>query len=211
MGQEETVACRIVVLLVAFVAVASPQSPSQGISRTTKAKCQLTAEDYSVYAALVEGLGGPEDPEESWNGKQVFVADLTGADRDPQSHWGGWGFRSQSKAAPSHATVLDFQRNAQSSCPLNSELANTKSYRIITKEELEKAFKGAGWEQFYKQYPEAGGYWIFSRPGYNSSRTEALLDVSHWCGGLCGTGHLYFLVKQNGQWKVQNRLILWIS
>jgi hypothetical protein len=66
-------------------------------------------------------------------------------------------------------------------------------------------------QQFYKQYPEADLYWIFSRPGYNSSRTEALLDVTHWCGELCGTGHLYFLAKQNGKWKVQNRLMLWIS
>jgi hypothetical protein len=200
---------RIAVLLVALAATAALKAHLK--ARRKKTKCQLTPEDYSVYAALVEGLGGPEAAEESWKGKQVFVADVTGADRDPTSHWGTWGFRSHSNAAPSHATVLDFRSKARSSCTLNSEVANTKSYRIITKEELEKAFKGAGWEQFYKQYLEAGGYWIFSRPGYNSSRTEALLDVTHWCGQLCGTGHLYFLTKQNGQWKVQNRLMLWIS
>ena len=110
-----------------------------------------------MYAALVEGLGGPEDPEESWKGKQVFVADRTGADRDTNSHWGGWGFRSPSKAAPSPATVLDFQRKARSSCPLNSELANAKSYRIITKKELENAFKAEGWQQIRRQYPEEAG------------------------------------------------------
>ncbi len=202
-----------VLLLTALVCYVSPQGTAQKTSLEVKSHCELTQDDYAVYAALITGLGGPEDPEESWKGKQVFVADVTAAPApgDTKSHWGGWGFRSQSKAAPSHETVVDFEKKARNSCPLNSELANAKSYRIITKEELEKAFKGAGWEQFYKQYPEAGGYWIFSRPGYNSSRTEAVLSVSHWCGELCGTGHLYFLSKQNGQWKVQNRLMLWIS
>src|SRR5438477_12662301 len=66
---------------------------------------------------------------------------------DPTSHWGSWGFRSHSNAAPSHATVLDFQTKARSSCTLGSDVANEKSYRIIPKEDLEKAFKGAGWQQ----------------------------------------------------------------
>ena len=200
-----------IALLIVLVAFLSPQSSSQQTPRRPKSKCELTPEDYAVYAALVNGLGGPEDPEESWTGKQVFVADFTGAPRDTKSHWGGWGFRSQSKATPSQSTVADFERKARGSCPLNLQLGDANSYRIVTKEELDRAFKGAGWEQFYKQYPEAGGYWIFSRPGYNSSRTEAVLSVAHWCGVLCGTGHLYFLTKRDGQWKVQNRLMLWIS
>ena len=139
------------------------------------------------------------------------VADVTAAPRDTKSHWGGWGFRSNSKAAPSHDTVADFERKARSSCALKPEYGDAMHYKLISKEELDKAFHEGGWSDFYKKYPDAGGVWTFSRPGYNSARNEAVLSVSHACGELCGTGHLYFLTKRDGQWKVQNRLMLWIS
>lgn len=202
---------RIVVLLVACVAFLSLRTPSQAMLGETKAKCQLTPEDYAVYAALVEGLGRPEDPEETWKGKQVFVQDVTAASRDTKSQWGGWGFRSKSTAAPSHDTVVDFERKARSSCVLKPQSDDVTRYKLISKQELDNAFNKGDWQNFYKKYPDAGGLWTFSRPGYNSARNEAVLAVSHWCGTLCGTGHLYFLAKQNGQWRVQNRLMLWIS
>jgi hypothetical protein len=93
---------------------------------------------------------------------------------------------------------------------LKPQFGDAGYYKLLTQEELDNISKG-GWEDFYKKYPEAGGVWTFSRPGYNPARNEAVLSVSHWCGDLCGTGHLYFLTKQNGEWKVQNRLMLWIS
>ncbi len=70
---------------------------------------------------------------------------------------------------------------------------------------------GDGWQEFYKNHPKAAGFWTFSRPGYNPARDEALLYVTHNCGWLCGTGHLYLLAKEDGRWKVKNRLFLWIS
>jgi hypothetical protein len=203
-------AVRIVVPLVVLVAFLSPQSSSQLTPRSPKPQCELMPEDYAVYAALVNGLGGPEDPEESWKGKQVFVADVTAAPGDTKSHWGGWGFRSNSKTAPSHDTVADFERKARSSCALNPESGATH-YKLISKQELDDVFKEGSWSNFYMKYPDAGGIWTFSRPGYNSTHNEAVLAVSHACGELCGTGHLYFLTKRDGQWKVQNRLMLWIS
>lgn len=210
-SKKENMAPKIAVLLVAVVAFLNPRMPSKAMPGETKAKCQLTSEDYAVYAALVEGLGGPEDPEEAWTGKQVFVQDVTGAPLDMKSHWGGWGFRSKSKAAPSHDTVLDFEKKARSSCVLNPQSGDATRYKLISKEELDKAFNRGDWQGFYKKYPDAGGVWTFSRPGYNSARNESVLSVSHWCGSLCGTGHLYLLAKRNGQWKVRNRLMLWIS
>jgi hypothetical protein len=209
--KKKNMTARIVVLLVASLAFLSPRTTSQAHRGQTKAKCQLTLEDYAVYAALVDGLGGPEDPEEAWKEKQVFVQDVTGADRDLRSHWGRWGFRSKSKAAPGHDTVVDFERKARSSCALKPQSGDAMRYKLISKEELDKAFNGGDRQGFYKKYPDAGGVWTFSRPGYNSARNEAVLSVSHWCGSLCGTGHLYFLARQNGQWKVRNRLMLWIS
>ena len=203
---------RVALLLFAALLLSiSSQSTSQKTRQEAKSNCQLTSEDYAVFTALIAGLGGPEDPEEAWSGKDILITGVTAAPADVRSHWGHWGFRSKSKAAPSHDTVVDFERKARSTCVLNPQFAEGKSYKIITQGELDTAVKDGGWQAFYKKYPEAGGTWTFSRPGYNSGRSEAIVCVSHWCGELCGTGHLYFLAKQNGQWKVQNRLMLWIS
>jgi hypothetical protein len=96
-------------------------------------------------------------------------------------------------------------------CELKPQFGDVRTYRIVAQKELDEVFRGGHWEDFYKKYPQAGGVWTFSRPGYNSARNEAVLYVGHACGSLCGTGHLYFLAKRNDQWIVQNRLMLWIS
>jgi hypothetical protein len=73
---------------------------------------------------------------------------------------------------------------------------------------LEALFKR---DEFNKKYPRAAGYWEFSRPGYNTTHNEAIVYLANHCGGLCGTGNLVFLRKENGQWKVVRGRMLWIS
>lgn len=201
----------IVLLLTVLFCYASVLGAQKKAPQELKSGCELTGDDYAVYAALIAGLGHPEDPEEAWQGKQILVVDHTAGPGDTKSHWGTWGFRSKSKAAPSHDTLVNFERKGRSSCVLKPEFSDAAPYKLITQQELADAFKEGGWENFYRRYPEAGGVWTLSRPGYNSARSEAVLSVSHGCGLLCGTGHLYFLAKQNNEWVVVNRLMLWIS
>lgn len=105
-------------------------------------------------------------------------------------------------------------KRAHSACAVKPEFGDPNSYKIIARDEVDNFFKkgvGRGWQEFYKKYPKSAGFWQFSRPGYSSTRDEALLYVGHSCGGLCGTGHLYLLSKQSGKWTVKNRVMLWIS
>lgn len=189
--------------------VVAGQKPRQN----AKSRCGLTQGDYSVYSALIAALGKPEDPEEAWQGKEMLIVTATATPTLVRSQWGDWGFRSNSKAAPARDTVADFEVKARTSCPVEDHFGDPQSYRLITDEEIKEIFakNARGWEEFYKRHPKAAGFWGFSRPGYNATRDEAVLYVSHSCGGLCGTGHLYFLARQNEQWAVKNRLLLWIS
>jgi len=41
--------------------------------------------------------------------------------------------------------------------------------------------------------------------------TEALVYVAHTCDGLCGTGHYVLLLKVEGKWKVERKVMAWIS
>jgi hypothetical protein len=181
--------------------------------------CTLSNEDYAVFTAVLEGLGQPEDPEEAWQKKEILVTDLTSAGEVKDNQWGGWGFRSNSKAAPSAATQADYKIESGFACPLVEGWGNSKLYRPFNHTELGKYFTKPplpghdGWQEFYKAHPHAAGFWTFSRPGFNSDHTEAVLYVTHSCGWLCGTGHLYFLTRESpsAKWTVKNRLFLWIS
>jgi len=195
-----------------LLAVLGPRGLSQQKAQKPDATCTLTAEDYAVYAAVANDLGRPEDPEEAWKDKEILILDATATPNDVKGRK-GWGFRSNSKAAPGEDTVTDFEANASSTCPLTERFGDPKSYSSIAHAEVDTFFKskGDGWARFYKEHPKAAGFWDFSRPGYNAARSEALIYLGHHCGWLCGTGHLVFLTKADGQWRITNRLMLWIS
>lgn len=199
-------------------AVASIQGQNQATpNQQAEVRCDLTDTDYAVFTALIKGLGGPEDPEEAWAGKDLLILDVT---REPGSSISdsgrmerGWGFRSKSNDAPSHDTAVDFVAKSASKCLLSPRFVEGKPYSLLSEDVVIKTFKKGqdGWGKFYKLYPKAAGYWSFSRPGYNATGDEALVYVGHHCGWLCGTGHLYLLRKQDGNWAVMNRQMLWIS
>jgi hypothetical protein len=205
----------ILFLVAAAFFPGSQDSHPSAAQESTEHNCQLTQDDYAVFGALLSGLHGPEHPEEAWEGKEMLIVDVTATPGKLESQpRANWGFRSKSSAAPSQETFSDYAGKVLSACAVRPEFGDPKSYKMIASGEKDDFFKegvGRGWQEFYRKYPRSGGYWQFSRPGYNSTQDEALLYVVHSCGGLCGTGHLYLLSKQNGQWSVKNRLMLWIS
>ena len=180
-------------------------------SKPPAPKCDLSDEDYKAFSAVLDGFGRPEDPEEAWKGKEILVSDVTAQPGLTASKWGPWGFRSNSNAAPAKETEAAFRSNANDVCQIEANLHSANPYKLVEHATLEQIFKKGGWEEFYRKYPNAAGFWDFSRPGYNEARNEAVLYVGHSCGDLCGTGHLFFVAKENGQWRVKNRLMLWIS
>ena len=50
-----------------------------------------------------------------------------------------------------------------------------------------------------------------SRIGFNSEMNQALVYAGMHEAPLCGTGFCYFLVKQDGIWKVEDCKLAWIS
>ena len=66
---------------------------------------------------------------------------------------------------------------------------------------------GTFWSDFYARYPGSRGYISFSRPGYDSSRTHALVSYGHTCGGLCGDWGFVLLERRGEQWVVLRRVL----
>lgn len=46
------------------------------------------------------------------------------------------------------------------------------------------------------------GHFKVSAIGFDEAHTEALIWVDLYCGSLCGSGTIVFLVREQGTWKV---------
>src|SRR5579863_1834836 len=107
---------KIVIVLMLAASVGSRSAQQKGTAVPAAQSCELTDGDYEVYAAIFHGLGGPEDPEEAWAGKELILTNKTVSPSNEVTSHAGWGFRSKSKAAPQKETVGDFDTKVRTSC-----------------------------------------------------------------------------------------------
>jgi hypothetical protein len=73
-------------------------------------------------------------------------------------------------------------------------------YKIVSSEAIKSTFEKNNWEEFYKRYPQSGGYIELSAIGFNEDKNVAVVYVAHSCGLLCGGGDYHVLQKKDGKW-----------
>jgi hypothetical protein len=74
--------------------------------------------------------------------------------------------------------------------------------RFTTDRELAALAGPDRWKAFWNRFPDAGGQWEFSLPGYSRDRRRALLFFWHGAGILNGSGSLVSLRKRGDRWQV---------
>jgi hypothetical protein len=96
---------------------------------------------------------------------------------------------------------------------LDPNLDAELDYALMPEEEFEQIFLQGQpiWTRFQDRYPEASGVVIFSRVGFGANEDEALVLMGYRCGDLCGAGGLYLLSREEGGWKIQEALMVWMS
>jgi len=83
---------------------------------------------------------------------------------------------------------------------------------LLDAETARKSVEGkGGWQTFRDKYPNSPGITLISPPGMDAAHSRALLYVGNSCDLLCGGGTLIFLSKENGEWKVENKVTIWVS
>src|ERR1700733_741776 len=87
-------------LVAVFGLAHSQDKPDSTTSESTRHSCELTQEDYAVFAALLNGLHGPEDPEEAGEGKEILIVDVTATPENPESQRSGLGLPVPVKRCP---------------------------------------------------------------------------------------------------------------
>lgn len=86
--------------------------------------------------------------------------------------------------------------------------------QLITDTELQAIFSDSalsGWDEFYKEFPDSGGFMRFSRVGFNSDGTEALVEYAYIFGGLGAEGGFVYLQRENQQWSLKKFVLVWLS
>jgi hypothetical protein len=81
------------------------------------------------------------------------------------------------------------------------------AYIVVPRPDIDATFTSApdemmfGWGNFYKKYPDSGGFMMVSVPGFDADRKRAIVYMAHACGSLCGGGTHHLLEKMGGAWR----------
>lgn len=109
----------------------------------------------------------------------------------------------------SRTTRTSFFLSNVFSTDINTELhlPGRARYFFINRKEVQ----GSKPSDFQTSFPNNFGYFAVSHIGLNPSKTEAVVYVDHFCGGLCGGGGYFLMQKVNGVWHVVDQHNTWMA
>ena len=98
--------------------------------------------------------------------------------------------------------------NSVFSTGISTDLTLPKGARAVS---INRSDLGTKTNEFEARFPNNFGFFVVSHVGLNLGKTEALLYVNHFCGGLCGSGDYVLMRKVNGVWHIVDRYRTWVS
>jgi hypothetical protein len=167
----------------------------------------LQAEEYAIYSVLMDEVyaGGGSTSIAVQAETSTYVLPYTSLDD---------ALRNIDERLPGRITKElfdDFKGKNKNPSVLQNHFNSKIEHVVISKEEMGSVFsKEAGWNEFFKRYP-GKALVVFSRVGFNSELSQALVYTSSESGGKSGRGYYVFLGKDNGSWVVIQKLDYWVS
>jgi len=201
-------------IVAALVSALLVTSACRTQSRQAGDQSNISAEEYAIYAAVIGDMfAGDRVTFDTQSKVKILVIE----DKTVSEHFDSAAGENESERLKqifsppiSQEIIDDFVAKNAKSCQLTNSLDLKLKYTLIPKEKI-KPITGDPSDEFYRQFPDSGGYIALSRVGLNASGDQALAYMQHVCGGLCGTGHYILLLKKNGKWGVQEKFRAWIS
>ncbi|MBO0860756.1 MAG: hypothetical protein J2P21_20185 [Chloracidobacterium sp.] len=202
------------VLLSALMSALFITSACRAQSRQASDQSKISNEEYAVYSAVIRNMfaGDRVTFDTQAKVKMLVIEDRTVSESFNAAAGENETERLKQIFSPTipQEIIDDFVAKNAKSCQLTNSLDIKLKYTIIPKEKI-KPITGLPSDEFYKQFPDSGGYIALSRVGLNANGDQALAYMQHVCGGLCGSGHYLLLAKNNGGWVVQESFRAWIS
>lgn len=192
------------------------QSASVGQTKQEEPRKVVTdPEEYQVYNTLLNTTYYGKDQgrfvislETSSSRKSAFIGIRTGIT-----------FSGAKRPDVESETSANFDAQNQDTFELANRFALKIPYSLVNFEELKSIFpleEGKTldmecWNRFYKKYPKSHGIIGFSRVGFNSKKTQALVYAANQSNFVGGSGRFFVLSKQTGHWEVREEVVVWLS
>lgn len=174
------------------------------------------SDEYAVFSAVI-------DERYSGTGKLVVIRDYAGG-----CNAVGYELEDESQTQDLPADLYREYRVKNRECmnlASHLDLSIPKAhadfsmpYTFISDEEMKAlelknsmTWPHAFWPNFYKKYKKSIGIISFSRVAFDVERNRALVFVSYACDFTCGNGYFVLLGKEQGRWRVQKTVGVWIS
>lgn len=126
----------------------------------------------------------------------------------PSLRWRAIALSDAWFAQSSRITRASFFLNSVFSTDVSTDLHLPSGARTAFVNASELRTKGSDFEA---RFPNNLGFFVVSRVGLNLNKTEALLYVERFCGGLCGGGEYVLMRKVDGVWHVVDHHGTWVS
>jgi hypothetical protein len=112
-------------------------------------------------------------------------------------------------------TLRDFSKRAHARSALPKALLAQAGFDVVSDSEWKALFQRKGvarpWREFARKYPRSSGLLRFSRAGFDSAFTQALVYVVWGADEVMGSGDLYLLERTDEEWSVDCVEHLWIA
>ena len=143
---------------------------------------------------------------------QIFIV-VQGYTPDP---WATTNFRRTLVFDP-RATFVQSSRTTRASFVLNNLFVTDLQAELHLPRGVQSGFIGRKemarmtQSEFQARFSNNAGIYVFSRPGLNLSKDEAVFYFDHFCSGLCGGGGYVLMRKVNGAWHIVDEHSIWMS
>ncbi|WP_338875542.1 hypothetical protein WBJ53_07980 [Spirosoma sp. SC4-14] len=170
--------------------------------------------NYAVYSAIIDS-----DCPTTQSGQQAFLI------INPKTAKPGisdWNSLIQQINQPSISNdpawqqfILSIDSTAFNTNPLTGSVPSTCfRTQVLTDEQWMHYFgtpTNPGIEGLRNDFSGFSSYLTFSSVVYSADQTKAICYRASVCGGLCGSGNLFFLERKSATWTVVGSVLLWIS
>jgi hypothetical protein len=116
----------------------------------------------------------------------------------------------------------EYEKKNQAPVKLENKFSLSVPLVLLSEAERDKIFEirrtgdkktanPKGFQELARVYSKPQGFMNPSRIPFNPTKTQALVYVGNLCGGLCGSGEIILLVKDDGTWKIKYSATTWVS
>jgi hypothetical protein len=184
------------------VAAQPAGEPAPEAAATHKCTAEQGDESYAVYSAVLDQLRAPTDVKHFNSsffkhfgvGSQTDTGEIGNVRSAVRIPKGQRAIYQELVTAFEKANILGHKLECCFSTPADCVVVPP---RLFVDDALAQAKKSSG---LTDPEPLAWAIVTLSAVGFNRDRTRALVWAAYSCGGRCGHGRPYLLVRQNGKW-----------